>query len=100
MSEIITDINFVNGKLDIVNVQDVSDIKLDCFNQRRDRKQQGRQGLGRLKCQIPTIEILKAKNMGLDLYDKVTRDKWLKTHPEYMCFTDKGRSGKVIIKGN
>jgi len=100
MSELITNVNLLyqGPGIQIVHAQDVEPFKKECFEQRKYRKQQGRQGLGVLRCSIPYVEIEKAKAEGINLYKKDQRERWLKDHPEYIVYQDTGKSGRIIIK--
>jgi hypothetical protein len=98
MNDIITDIGFKNDDIIICHAQDVEPVKKEAYAQRTWDTQNGKQGLGVRKASIPEIEIFHAKINGIDLYDKRQRDKWLKSHPQYLCHVDRGLSGKIIIK--
>ena len=98
MSGIITNVDYhADGGITAVNMQDVEAIKRGCY-ERRDVSIAGTCGLGYLASEIPMVEILKASNEGIDLHDRKQREKWLKTHPQYLCHVNKGSTGKIIIK--
>ncbi len=95
--EIITDVHYSEEGLTAVNRQDVEGIQKNCYK-RRDVSIAGTKGLGYLASEIPVIEILHARNSGIDLHDKEQREKWLLKNPQYLCHIDTGKSGKIIIK--
>ncbi len=95
--QIITNVNYHADGLTAVNTQDVEGIQKGC-HKRRDVSIAGAKGLGYLAAEIPVIEILHARNNGIDLHDKEQREKWLLKNPQYLCHVDTGNSGKIIIK--
>ena len=97
MSDIITQVGYSDKGITAVNRQDVEGIQRNCY-EHRGMSIAGSSGLGYLAADIPIIEILDARNRGIDLYDKKQRDKWLLTHPQYICHVDSGNDGKIIIK--
>jgi hypothetical protein len=97
MSRIITDVKFNHNGMTAVNSQDVDPAKRNCHKQRATSIA-GNDGLGYLACDIPVVEVLAAMNMGIDLDDRQTREKWLLSHPQYICHVDTGNTGKIIIK--
>ncbi len=100
MSGIITDISFGENTATIIHAQDVEPITEECAKQRLMDNQQGKQGLGIRVASIPLTEVMKAKQMGLDLSRKKDRDWWLAqgNNARYRTYENKGRSGKIIIK--
>ena len=98
MSDLITDIRIANDDIVICHSQDVNPVKAEAYLQRTTDTQQGKEGLGQRKASIPEVEIFNAKMQGINLYDKKQRDKWLQSHPQYLCHVDRGLSGKIIIQ--
>ena len=99
MSELITsiDLKYQGPGTRIIHAQDVEPVALDCLK-RRQTNQQGREGLGVMVASIPVVEIEKAKHQGINLMKKDQREKWLKDHPQFRTYVEKGRTGKIIIK--